>query len=101
MSLFNVKKHWGRGRGAWGSEFWYTEVVFVTNSYPDFCLTFPLTGVHFQGELQRDGDVSEQKLKYRPIRTRQIIDIRLLHKLYDSLEVLQWYYLLLLTINIF
>ena len=32
--------------------------------------------------IQYAGDVSEQKFKYRPIRTREITDIRLLHVLY-------------------
>ena len=46
------------------------------------CLNFRLTGVHFRGELQHVGDVSEQKFKYEPIRIREITDIRLLHELY-------------------
>ena len=60
------------------------EVVYVIdwNWYPAFCLTFHLIGVHFQGELQQFGDVSKQKFKYGTIRTREITDIRLLHKLY-------------------
>ena len=47
-----------------------------------FRLTFHLTDVHFRGELQPVGDVSEQKFKYGPIRTREITDIRLLQELY-------------------
>ena len=31
-----------------------------------------LTGIHFRGELQHGGDVSQQKVKCRPIRTREI-----------------------------
>ena len=27
------------------------EVIFITNWYPTFCLTFDLTGVHFRGEF--------------------------------------------------
>ena len=37
---------------------------------PAFCLFLYLTGVHFRGELQHGGDVSECKIKYRLIRTR-------------------------------
>ena len=48
-----------------------------------FCLTFHF---HFRGELQHVGDVSEQKVKYGPIRTLEITDIRLLHELYDRPE---------------
>ena len=46
---------------------WYKgliEVIYVTNRYPAFCLTFHLTGVHFRRELQPVGDVIEQKCKY-------------------------------------
>ena len=48
------------------------EGVYVTIVYPAFCLFLYLTGVHFRGELQHSGDVSQQKIKYRPIRTREI-----------------------------
>ena len=37
------------------------------NLNPDFCFALYLTGVHFQDELQHVGDVSQQKIKYRPI----------------------------------
>ena len=39
---------------------------------PAFCQFLYLTGVHFRGELQHGGDVSQQKIKCRPIRTREI-----------------------------
>ena len=39
---------------------------------PTFFLSLYLTGIHFLGELQRGGDVSQQKFKYRLIRTREI-----------------------------
>ena len=39
------------------------EVVYVTIETPGFCLFLYLTGVHFRGELQQVGDVSEQKFK--------------------------------------
>ena len=47
-----------------------------------FCLTLYLTGVHFPGKLQHFGDVSEQKFKCRPIRTREIVGARLSEELY-------------------
>ena len=40
------------------------EGVYVTVANPTFCLFLYLTGVHFRGELQHVGDVSEQKMKY-------------------------------------
>ena len=46
--------------------------VYVTIQHPAFCLFLYLTGVHFRGELQHGGDVTQQKLKCRPIRTREI-----------------------------
>ena len=48
------------------------EGVYVTVGNPAFCLFLYLTGVHFRGELQHGGDVSQQKIKCRPIRTREI-----------------------------
>ena len=53
------------------------EGVYVTIGNPAFCLLLYLTGVHFRGELQHFGDVSEQKSKYWPIRTREIDGVRL------------------------
>ena len=38
---------------------------------------FYLTGVHFRGELQHVSDVSEQKIKCWPIKTREIGSARL------------------------
>ena len=35
--------------------------VYVTTGNPAFCLFLYLTGVHFRGELQHGGDVSQQK----------------------------------------
>ena len=37
-----------------------------------FAIILYLTGVHFRGELQHGSDVSQEKLKCRPIRTREI-----------------------------
>ena len=55
----------------------FREVVYVTIGNPAFCLALYLTGVHFRGELQHVGDASEQKIKCRPIRTREIGGVRL------------------------
>ena len=49
---------------------------------PAFCLALYLTGVHFGDELQHVGDVSEQKVKSGPIRTREIGGVRLRDELY-------------------
>ena len=38
---------------------------------PAFCLFLYLTGVHFRGKLQSGGDVSQQKIKCRPIRIQE------------------------------
>ena len=47
-----------------------------------FCLTLYLTDIHFRGKLQHVGDVSEQKIECRPIRTREIGGARLSEELY-------------------
>ena len=39
------------------------EVVYVTIGNPASGLALQLTGVHFRGELQHVGNVSEQKIK--------------------------------------
>ena len=44
----------------------------MTIVHPAFCLFLYLTGVHFRGELHHGVDVSQQKFKCRPIRTREI-----------------------------
>ena len=49
-----------------------------------FCLFLYLTGVHFPGELQHSGDVSEWKIKCWPIRTREIGGVSLSDVLYDK-----------------
>ena len=53
------------------------EVVYVTIGNPAFCVALYLTGVHFRGELQHVGHMGEQKIKCRPIRTREIAGVRL------------------------
>ena len=56
---------------------------------PAFCLTFYITGVHFRGKLQQVGHVGEQRLKCRPIRTREIARVRLYKELYVILSKLR------------
>ena len=46
------------------------------------CLALYLTGVHFRGELKDAGQGVEQKIKCRPIRTREIAGARLYDELY-------------------
>ena len=53
------------------------EVVYVTVGNPAFCLALHLTSVHFRGELQYVGDISEQKIKFRTTRIREIGGVRL------------------------
>ena len=60
----------------------------MTIGNPTFCLFLYLTGVHFWGELQHVGDVSEQKIKYWPIRTREIGGVRLKDVLYARKKML-------------
>ena len=60
----------------------HKEVAFVTIGNPAFCLFWYLIGVHFWGELQHVGDVSEHRIKCRPIRTREIVGVRLYDRLY-------------------
>ena len=47
------------------------------------CLFLYLTGVHYRGELQHGGDVSQQKIKRWPIRTWEIGGVSLSDLLYD------------------
>ena len=47
-------------------------IAYVTVGNPAFCLVLYLIGVHFRGKLQHVGDVSEQKIKFQPIRTQEI-----------------------------
>ena len=56
----------------------------MTIRNPAFSLALYLTDIHFWRELQHVGDVSEQKIKSRPIRTREIGRVRLSEKLYDK-----------------
>ena len=54
--------------------------------YPAFCLALYLTDVHFTGGLQHVGDASEEKIKCRPIRTREIGGVRLSDELYGNIR---------------
>ena len=53
----------------------------MTISNPAFCFVY-FTGAHFRGKLQHVGNVSEQKIKCRPIRTREIGSVTLSDVLY-------------------
>ena len=52
---------------------------------PAFCMFLYLTGVHFRGKLQHGGDVSQQKRKCQPIRTREIGGTSLSEVLYVNI----------------
>ena len=56
----------------------------MTNGNPDFYFFLYLTGIHFRGKLQHGGDVSQQKIKCRPISTREISGVSISDVLYDS-----------------
>ena len=56
----------------------------MTIVHPAICLLLYLTGIHFRGELQHGGDVSQQKIKCRSIRTQEIGGISLSDVLYVS-----------------
>ena len=58
----------------------------MTIENPAFCLFLYLTGVHFRGKLQHGGDVSQQKIKCRPIRAREIGDASLSDVLYAPIK---------------
>ena len=60
----------------------YCQGVYVTIGNPAFCLFLCLTGVQFLAELQHGGDVSQQKIKCRPIRPREIGGVTLSDVLY-------------------
>ena len=62
------------------------EGVCVTIGNPAFCFLLYLTGVHFRGELQHIGDISQQKIKFQPIRTREIGGVTLSDVLYVCRE---------------
>ena len=55
----------------------HSEFVYVTIRNLAFYLDLYLAGVHFRGELKHAGLVGEQKIKCRPIRTREIAGVTL------------------------
>ena len=78
------------------------EGVYVIIGNPAFSLFLYLTGVHFRGELQHVGDVCEQKIKCRPIRTREIGGVILSDVLYGFNRKVSnyWLYFITLWINV-
>ena len=62
---------------------------YVTFGNSDFCLALYLTAIHFRGELQHVGDVSERKIKCQPIKTREIGGARLSEELYVTVKYIQ------------
>ena len=62
----------------------------MTIGNPAFCLALYLTGVHFCGELQHVGDVSEQTIKCGPIRTQEIGGVRLQDELYERHQIKEY-----------
>ena len=56
----------------------------MTIGNPAFCLALYLSGVHFRGELRHVGDVSEQNIECRLIRTREIGGVKLSEELYAN-----------------
>ena len=60
----------------------------MTIGNPAFCPFLYLTGVHFRGELEHDGDVSQQKIKRRLIRTREVGGVSLSDVLYEKVQIL-------------
>ena len=73
------------------------EVVYVTIRNSAFCLLY-LTGEYFRGELKHVGDVSELKIKFWPLRTREIGGVRLQDGLYVCVPQGQWWLNLLIWI---
>ena len=49
----------------------------MTIRNPAIYLDLYLAGVHFRGELKHAGLVGEQKIKCRPIRTREMAGVTL------------------------
>ena len=81
-TLMSGHTHIKNSMGRASLPFWhYLEVVYVTIGNLAFCFLC-LFGVHFRGELQHVGDVSEQKIKCWPIRTWEIRGAKLQDGLY-------------------
>lgn len=60
----------GESKSRWNITFSVSIYKFDINT---FCLTFAITGLNFQGELQHVRHVDEQQNYCRPIKTREII----------------------------
>ena len=85
---FNIPKQWdpfcwipnfmeaywkyaqGESKSRWNITFSVSIYKFDINT---FCLTFAITGLNFQGELQHVRHVDEQQNYCRPLKTRDII----------------------------
>ena len=80
----------------WRDGFSMQEGVYVTIANPAFCLLLYLTGAHLRGKLQHGSDVSQQKIKSRPIRTWEIGGVALSGELYRNWwEILKhWIYII-------
>ena len=62
------------------------EDVSVTIGNPGFGLALYFTGVQFRGVLQHVRDTTEQKFKCRPIKTWEIVGLRLSEALYENIR---------------
>ena len=56
----------------------------MTIGNPAFCHLLHLTNVHFRGKLQHVGNVSQQKIYSRPIKTREIGGVSLSDVVYAT-----------------
>ena len=62
------------------------EGVYLKIVHQAFGLFLYLPGVHFRGELQHGGDVSQQKINCRPIKTSEIGGVSLSDVLYVTTD---------------
>ena len=62
----------------------YVYGCLCDNWNPAFCLFLELTGLHFREEWQHGGDECQQKIKCRPIITREICEVSLSDVLYAN-----------------
>ena len=51
-----------------------------------------MTGVYFRGKLQHGGDVSQQKIKCRPIKTQEIVGVIIASRWHHHEVVIVFYY---------
>ena len=64
--------------------------MYVKIGNPAFWIALYITAVHFRSELQHVGHAGGQKIKYQPIRTREIGGVRLQEEL--KVERSKWFY---------